>query len=68
MYFKKNWGSMAEKDLSLGRIDIFQTSHSREADAQLNSSIQRFAQADLARQRLVNHVQKFLLVLGQTAL
>ena len=26
MYFKKNWGSMAEKRLPLGRIDIFQTS------------------------------------------
>ena len=26
MYFKKNWGSMAEKGPPLGRIDIFQTS------------------------------------------
>ena len=26
MYFKKNWGSMAEKRPPLGRIDIFQTS------------------------------------------
>lgn len=26
MYFKKNWGSMAEKEPPLGRIDIFQTS------------------------------------------
>ena len=26
MYFKKNWGGMAEKDPPLGRIDIFQTS------------------------------------------
>ena len=28
MYFKKNWGSMAEKGPPLGRIDIFQTSPS----------------------------------------
>ncbi len=26
MYFKKNWGSMAEKEPVLGRIGIFQTS------------------------------------------
>jgi hypothetical protein len=26
MYFKKNWGGMAEKDPPFGRIDIFQTS------------------------------------------
>ena len=26
MYFKKNWGSMAEKGPLFGRIDIFQTS------------------------------------------
>ena len=26
MYFKKNWGSMAEKGPPLGRIDMFQTS------------------------------------------
>ena len=28
MYCKKNWGSMAEKDPPLGRIDMFQTSPS----------------------------------------
>ena len=28
MYFKKNWGSMAEKGPSFGRFDIFQTSPS----------------------------------------
>ena len=26
MYFKKNWGSMVEKEPPLGRIDMFQTS------------------------------------------
>ena len=26
MSFKKNWGSMAEKDPPFGRFDIFQTS------------------------------------------
>ena len=29
MYRKKNWGSMAEKDLPLGPIDMFQTSPKR---------------------------------------
>lgn len=28
MYFKKNWGSMTEKEPLLGRFDIFQTSPS----------------------------------------
>ena len=25
MYFKENWQSMTEKDLPIGRVDIFQT-------------------------------------------
>ena len=29
MYFKKNRGSMAEKDPPLGRIDMFQTSSNK---------------------------------------
>ncbi len=29
MYFKKNWGNVAEKGLLFERVDIFQTSPSR---------------------------------------
>ena len=32
MYFKKNWGSMAEKGPSFGRFDIFQTSPNPPAE------------------------------------
>ena len=31
MYFKKNWGSMTEKEPLFGYVDIFQTSPRRPA-------------------------------------
>ncbi len=40
MYFKKNWGSMAEKGPLFGRIDIFQTSPKRIHNFRISPSLE----------------------------